>query len=290
VQRGDEIVQAALDLASQHAERRHLVMALLSVSAAGLALAGGVGLVMGRRAVRPLAQALALQRDFVADASHELRTPLTLLSTRAQLLARSLQDTDVGAEIRDDSQGVVRDTSRMVAVVDDLLLAADAGAPGTHVPLDLGLLCSELADSARAYAAEHGIELVAEQASTAVAEGNAVALRRALTALVDNALAHTPVGGRVTLVSGRDRETCTVDVVDTGTGLDPEVADRIFDRFHSGRQRADRRSYGLGLSLASGVAARHGGTLTVVSSGPTGTTFRLTLPAVQGSPKNRRRS
>ena len=97
---------------------------------------------MGRRAVRPLAQALALQRDFVADASHELRTPLTLLSTRAQLLARSLQDTDVGGDIREDSRGVVRDTSRMVAVVDDLLLAADAGAPGPiAVPVDLGLLC-----------------------------------------------------------------------------------------------------------------------------------------------------
>jgi two-component system, OmpR family, sensor kinase len=288
--RGREVVQAALDLASQHEERQHLVIALLSVGAAGLALAGGVGLVMGRRAVRPLAQALALQRDFVADASHELRTPLTLLSTRAQLLARSLQDSDVDADIRNDSQGVVRDTSRMVAVVDDLLLAADAGAPGTHVPLDLALLCSELADSARAYAAGRGIELAAEQTADAVVEGNAVALRRALTALVDNALAHTPQGGRVTLTSGRERELCTVDVKDTGSGLDPDVADRIFDRFHSGRQRADRRSYGLGLSLASGVAARHGGTLTVVSSGPTGTTFRLSLPAVQGSPKNHRRS
>jgi signal transduction histidine kinase len=288
--RGSAVVQAALDLASQHQERQHLVIALLTVGAAGLAMAGAVGLVMGRRAVRPLAQALALQRDFVADASHELRTPLTLLSTRAQLLARSLQDSGVTGEIRDDSQGVVRDTSRMVAVVDDLLLAADAGSAGTHVPLDLGLLCSELADSARAYAAQRGIELVAEHATDAVVEGNAVALRRALTALVDNALAHTPEGGRVTLTSGRERDLCTVDVTDTGTGLDPDVADRIFDRFHSGRQRADRRSYGLGLSLASGVAARHGGTLTVVASGPTGTTFRLTLPAVQGSPKNRRRS
>jgi two-component system OmpR family sensor kinase len=288
--RGTEVVQAALDLTSQHEERRHLVIALVSVGAAGLALAGGVGLAMGRRAVRPLAQALALQRDFVADASHELRTPLTLLSTRAQLLARSLQASDVAGDIREDSQGVVRDTSRMVAVVDDLLLAADAGSAGSQVPLDLGLLCSELADSARAYAEERGIELIAEQPTEAVVEGNAVALRRALTALVDNALAHTPEGGRVTLISGRDRDLCTVDVADTGTGLDPEVADRIFDRFHSGRQRADRRSYGLGLSLAAGVAAGHGGTLTVVSSGPTGTTFRLTLPSVQGSPKNRRRS
>ena len=288
--RGTAVVQAALDLASQHAERRHLVLALFTVGGAGLALAIGVGLVMGRRAVRPLAQALALQRDFVADASHELRTPLTLLSTRAQLLARSLQDLDVDPDIRKDSQGVVRDTSRMVAIVDDLLLAADAGTPGTQLPLDLGLLCNELADSAHAYAADHGIELSAAVDGDVVAEGNAVAVRRALTALVDNALAHTPVGGRVTLSCSSDGYLRLVDVSDTGSGLDPDVADRIFDRFHSGRQRADRRSYGLGLSLAAGVAARHGGTLTVVSSGPTGTTFRLTLPAVQGSSKKPDRS
>jgi signal transduction histidine kinase len=290
--RGTAVVQAAVDLASQHAERQHLIAALLTVGACGLVLAGGVGLVLGRRAVQPIAQALALQRDFVADASHELRTPLTLLSTRAQLLARSLADSDVPAEVQEDSRGVVRDTSRLVAVVDDLLLAADAGSTGDHQPLDLGLLCLELADSGRAYAAERGIELTAVTVDgDTVVSGNAVALRRALTALVDNALAHTPAGGAVTLTASRDRDLCIVDVADTGSGLDPDAVDRIFDRFHSGAQRADRRSYGLGLSLASGVAARHDGSLTVVSSGPTGTTFRLSLPAVvQGSSKSPRRS
>ena len=233
---------------------------------------------MGRRAVRPLARALALQRDFVADASHELRTPLTLLSTRAQLLARALETADVPARVHADSQGVVRDTSRLVSVVDDLLIAAGMDA-GDHATVDVAQIAAELADSAQAHAAERGISL---QASTPgeplLVTGSPVALRRAMTALVDNALAHTPDRGSVTILAGRDSEGVTVDVVDTGAGIDPAVVDRIFDRFHSGAQRAGRRSYGLGLSLASGVAARHNGSLSVVESGPSGTTFRLRLP------------
>ncbi|BEP12905.1 HAMP domain-containing sensor histidine kinase [Acidothermaceae bacterium B102] len=281
VSRQGSIVQAALDLSSQHAERQHLLTALLGVGAGGLVLAGAVGLVMGRRAVRPLASALALQRDFVADASHELRTPLTLLSTRAQLLARALESADVSERVHADSQGVVRDTSRLVSVVEDLLIAAQGMDGPGHATVDIAQIAVELADSAQAHAAERGIAL---QSSTPeeplLVHGSAVALRRALTALVDNALAHTPDRGSVTILAGRDREGVTVDVVDTGAGIDPAVVDRIFDRFHSGGQRAGRRSYGLGLSLASGVAARHKGSLSVVESGPTGTTFRLRLPEV----------
>ncbi len=84
-------VQAVLDLATAHAERARVLQAMGLASAVGLLFAGLLGVLIGRRAVRPLAQALTLQRAFVADAGHELRTPLTLLSTRAQVLDRTLR-------------------------------------------------------------------------------------------------------------------------------------------------------------------------------------------------------
>jgi two-component system OmpR family sensor kinase len=287
--RGTAVVQVALDLALQHAERRRLVEALLGAGIVGLLGAAAVGLVMGRRAVRPLAQALAVQRDFVADASHELRTPLTLLSTRAQLLARSLRLSGVPPEVLADGEGVVRDTSRMVAVVDDLLIAAETGRAPHREPVALGPLVAELADSARAYASDQGIDLLSELTGDVLVQGNPVALRRAITALVDNAITHTPRGGRVSLVVQESGGWATVDVTDTGPGLGPVDADRIFDRFHSGGQRSERRSYGLGLSLALSVAVQHGGTLGVAQTSEEGTTFRLRLPTSgngQGNTKN----
>jgi signal transduction histidine kinase len=96
--RGATTVQAVLDLKSNHVERDRLVAALLASGGLGLVLAGSLGGWLGRRTVRPLAAALALQRRFVADASHELRTPLTLLSTRAQLLRRRLAEAGSGAQ------------------------------------------------------------------------------------------------------------------------------------------------------------------------------------------------
>ncbi len=294
--RGTTVVQAALDLTSQHREWQHLIAALLTASIFGLVLAAVIGSVMGRRAVQPLAQALALQRDFVADASHELRTPLTLLSTRAQLLARDLRRSHAAPTAIADSAGVVRDTERMVAIVDDLLLAAEGATTTDSAPVNLSEVTADLADSAGAYAAGLEITVTAtrDYGPTPLIVGNQVAVRRALTALLDNAMAHTPPGGSVTLTAFRQGDDCVIDVADTGSGLDPDSADRVFERFHSGAQRAGRRSYGLGLSLAAGVAARHNGSLTLLRTGPDGTTFRLQVPALpdagQGSDRTTRRS
>ena len=80
-----------VSLLDQHQERERIIGALALAGGAGLVLATLAAVVLARRAVSPMAQALESQRRFVADAGHELRTPLTLLSTRAQLLARRIR-------------------------------------------------------------------------------------------------------------------------------------------------------------------------------------------------------
>jgi signal transduction histidine kinase len=132
----------------------------------------------------------------------------------------------------------------------------------------VGALNHQLAD-------ERGIALSLDVAEVPPVRGAAVALRRVVDALVDNALRHArarvavrlrPVGPHVVL-----------DVSDDGPGMDPTVAHRIFDRF---ARHPASPGFGLGLALVSEVVHRHGGTVGVVPS-PGGTTFEVRLDAVE---------
>jgi signal transduction histidine kinase len=272
--------QAVLDLATAHQERTRLLQTMGLASALGLVFAALLGVVIGRRAVRPLAQALTLQRAFVADAGHELRTPLTLLSTRAQVLDRALRRGGSSDEVLRDSAGVVQDTKRLGEVVDDLLAAADPRGAEGHEPIDLAAIADAVGDSAGAHAKQAGVHLSCEAHGTGLLVlGSASAIRRATIALVDNAIDHTPRDGSVRIAVRRHRGDVILAVSDTGPGIAPEAAQRILRRFDSGGHRAGRAHYGLGLALTHDVANRHGGQLRLAPS-EAGATFELVLPAI----------
>lgn len=277
-------VQVVLDLSSDHQQRRRLLTAMGIASALGLIFATALGVVIGRRAVRPLGAALALQRSFIADASHELRTPLTLLSTRAQVLDRSLQNKGLAGQVLVDAHGVVTDVARLAEVVEDLLLAADPLGEEPQRPTDLAHVLAAVVDSATAHAADARVTLLGpteEGPAAAWVMASAPALRRAVLTLVDNAIDHTPAGGAVTVGIRRRRADIVLSVSDTGPGVSPEAAQHLFQRFHSGGQRSGRAHYGLGLALTHDVANRHGGQVRLVAS-DVGATFELILPALPG--------
>ena len=279
--RGDELVQVVLDLTPQRADRHRLLRVMGLAGLLSLLLAAALGALLGRRAVRPLADALALQRSFVADASHELRTPLTLLSTRVQVLDAELARAAVDEQVKADSRGVVHDVQRLGEVIEDLLVAADPQRAEQHTEVDLGDLVRAVAQSAVAHADAAGVALTAQvdPGAAVTVRGAAVALRRAVLALVDNAIDHTPPDGHVSLRVRTERREVIVSVSDTGPGIPAEAAAQVTRRFHSGGQRAGRAHYGLGLALTNDVANRHGGQLRLVPS-ERGTTFELVLPSV----------
>jgi two-component system OmpR family sensor kinase len=279
-QRTGQTVQVVLDLTSQHQQRARLFKAMALASLLGLGFAGLLGVLLARRAVRPLAQALTLQRTFVADASHELRTPLTLLSTRSQLLDRAIQSSDLDRQVLEDSRGVVHDVQRLGEVVDDLLLAADPRGDDIREPVGLAGLVEAVVDSARAHAEDAHVALtcLAEEPAQLSVLGSAPALRRAVLSLVENAIDHTPPEGDVLVRTRKERRDVIVSVSDTGPGIDPKAAQDVLQRFHSGGHRAGRAHYGLGLALTHDVANRHGGQLRLAES-EVGATFELVLPA-----------
>ena len=99
-----------------------IIVGGVSIGLIAIALAGLLGWLVTRRAVRPLVDALRRQRQFVADASHELRTPLAVLDARIQLLQRSSRASDPHHELVTQLR---HDTLSVIGVVSDLLHAAE---------------------------------------------------------------------------------------------------------------------------------------------------------------------
>ncbi|MFC9549762.1 sensor histidine kinase [Rhodococcus sp. NPDC056960] len=278
-------VVALLDLTPWQTGRQRLLIALAAAEIAGVIGATVVVVMLSKRAIRPLATALSLQRRFVADASHELRAPLTLLHTRAQLAARRADQQGVDEKLREHLHGLVADTRTLGEVVEDLLLVASLesgiGVPGQE-RVDPIALCEDVRAGAAAYAESLGIglDIEAPLRENAAIIGSRSALRRALIALIDNALAHEKPGGRVLLRVHQDTKSVSVSVTDTGVGLDPHTTEQLFTRFaHGDGHTAGVRHYGIGLALVREIVTAHRGHITVGGAPGRGATFTLTFPA-----------
>ena len=293
-----------------------LVPVAVVVGVLGVVVLGVIAWWASRRAAQPLADALAVQRAFVADASHELRTPLTTLTSRIQLAQhRAQRGGDVGAVL-----GELRgDAAVMDAVLSDLLQAAESAGAG---PGDRAATASVLAAAHAAIAviepraAVRGVRVVAEASPSLEAAAEHAALSRAITALLDNAVRHSPDGAVVRVLGQRIGRRVAIRVVDQGAGIVGVESERLFERFaraaggagdgagYAGPARADagagdrsdqgagagdageagqRRGFGLGLALVRDIATRFGGAVRVEHTSPAGTTFLLELPLATGA-------
>lgn len=232
-------------------------------------------------------------RRFLADCSHELRTPLTRIRSTVDLLART-GETAPGETATDDGAfrsralaDVAAEIDRMARMVRQLLILARADAGATIEPRPVRL--DEILDTAcrQAERMADGLRLVPAAPGAlagAVVEGDADHLTQALLILLDNAFKYTPTPGEVRVEADRDRAHARITVEDTGLGVPAEDAERIFERFHRGRNAGGITGTGLGLAIARWITDQHHGQL-MLDSSPSGSRFTLTLPlAAAASP------
>jgi two-component system OmpR family sensor kinase len=218
-------------------------------------------------------------RRFVADASHELRTPLTSIRGYAELFRRGAGSRP--EDLAKSMQRIEAEASRMGVLVDDLLLLArlDQGRPLEQQPVDLSKVVSQAVESARVIEPDRPIDLSLN--GTASLIGDEGRLRQVVDNLVDNCRVHTPPGTPVRVKLSTDGDHVVLSVADEGSGLAPEVAGRVFERFYRGDPARSRETggAGLGLSIVSAIVEAHGGTVTASSSDGTGATFEVRLPS-----------
>jgi two-component system OmpR family sensor kinase len=218
-------------------------------------------------------------RRFVADASHELRTPLSAIRACAELFRRGAADrrADLAQVVRRIEDGA----ARMGILVDDLLLLArlDTGQPPAEQTVDLAEIARLCVDDARLVDPDR--PLVLDAAEPAPVTGDPHALRRAVDNLLANVRAHTPSQALAHIRVGSADDRVFLEVVDTGPGVPPEQASRVFDRFYRAdpARSSDRGGTGLGLSVVATIAEAHGGSVELVSTVGHGATFRMRFPA-----------
>jgi two-component system OmpR family sensor kinase len=217
-------------------------------------------------------------RRFVADASHELRTPLTSIRGYAELFRHGASDRpeDLAMAMR----RIEEEAARMGVLVDDLLLLArlDQGRPLEQAPVDLALLAADAVADARASNPDRPIDLAAP--AHAVVLGDEPRLRQVAANLLSNAAQHTPPGTPVHVSVETAGDRARLIVRDEGPGLDPALAERVFERFFRAdptRTRATGGS-GLGLSIVAAIAEAHGGRAGVEANPGQGAAFVIELP------------
>ena len=114
-----------------------------------------------------------------------------------------------------------------------------------------------------------------------IVDADAARVEQILLILLDNAIRHTPAGGKITVGVGRDDGYGTVSVRDTGTGISQDSQQFVFDRFYQADPSREGQGLGLGLAIARGLADAHGGSIEVRSTPQVGSVFTVRLPLAQ---------
>jgi heavy metal sensor kinase len=220
------------------------------------------------------------QHRFVADAAHELRTPLAALRAEIEVSLRRERTPSDYQRTLDSNR---HELERLSSLVENLLALAalDVARPQREKsPVDLAVVCRDVAEQLSPLAAAQNVRLQLELSEGVTIPGDVFSLERAVRNLVENALRHTPPGEQIVIRAGADQAGARIEVSDAGVGIAPENLPHLFDRFYrvdTARTRAHGGA-GLGLSIVKAIMEAHGGSVSVQSRLGAGSTFTLRLP------------
>ncbi len=240
-------------------------------------VAGAVGLFHDITESERLEQT---RRDYVANVSHELRTPLTAM----RALLEPLKDGMVAGEAdRQRYYGIMlREVVRLARLINDMLELSrlQAGTvPMAQSAFDLRDILSDLAERFSVQAEESGLQIVLPEnlQSCPPVYGNPDRVEQVLIILIDNAIKFTPENGTIHLLLDWDNRKIQISVQDSGIGIAPEDAAKVFDRFYKADKAHQQPGTGLGLAIAREILLRMGQTIRVRSELGQGSVFTFTL-------------
>ncbi len=277
---GPELTTEAFAQAAYQATVERIGLALLLANIVVVVLVGIAAWVLAARTLRPIDEAHARQRQFVADASHEMRTPLAAMRSSAE---GALETAGTVDELRTALQVVARSADRLTRITNDLLtLARSEELPNRRPePVDLSVMVAEAVESLAAVRPDLPVQLALAEDLRVSADPSEIG--RIVANLLDNAIRYGGADARpVRIVTRAAEGDALVEVIDRGPGIPAADLERIFEPFYRVQFDATApEGNGLGLAIARSLAQRNGGHLTAESPPGNGATFRVSLPRIR---------
>ena len=256
LQRPGELTLVFTDISGERLTMRNLRLTCAVIGLISIAAFFGVSVLLARWAVRPVEQAWAEQRQFVADASHELKTPLTVILTNAELM-----QTDPDPQY---ARSVLTMSQRMRTLVESLLELArvDGGAVrASFEDTDLSALIEDELLPFEPVYFERGLTLDSQIDAGIRVTGSPRHLRQAVSILLDNAMKYAPEGSTVAIRLTRQGGSALLTAANPAPPMSREECQSIFRRFYRSDPARSGGGYGLGLPIARGILTDHGGRL-----------------------------
>jgi signal transduction histidine kinase len=243
--------------------------------------AGLASYLLAKRTLSPIEQAHAQQQRFTADVSHELRTPLTVLRMESEVAL--LSDHTTSAELRQTLASNLEEVTKLETLINSLLRLTrleEAELRHNFRPVNCADVISESISQVSKSSSQRSIHIDVTTDDCMV-YGDYDSLVQLVVLLLENAVKYSSEGASVSVVASHDDKQATLQVTDSGIGIEPEALQRIFERFYradSSRNKTNAEGYGLGLSIAKMIADIHQGSITLSSQQGVGTTAIINIP------------
>lgn len=225
-----------------------------------------------------------MRRELVANVSHDLRSPLASIQGYLETIEMK-GDSITREELQSYFKTVLGNTQKLNRLIDDLFELTKLDTEHIRPNLEnisMAELVQDLVQQIKPIAVKKGVLLEAQFPGNPNAriEADISMMSRAITNLIDNAIVHTPAGGKVSVSSVQNGKDIVLEISDTGRGIPEGDLPYIFDRFYQvDKSRSSKNGAGLGLAIAKKIFTLHGAEITVTSKINTGTTFRVNLSA-----------
>lgn len=246
-----------------------------------------IGRLLGRihEVVGQMRESLRRAVGFSSLASHELRTPLAVLRSQME---DALRHDAPEEELRYVLASTYDEVLRLASTVETLLDLSRLQARTMRlepVPVDPAEFLADFVEDVRPLCESRGVELVRDPKTSQIFHADPDRLRQVLFNLVDNALAHVPEGGTITLELDEEDGFAMLAVEDDGSGIPAVALERIFDPFYRAGA-PERGRTGLGLTLVRWIVEAHGGSVEARSRPGEGTRMTLRFPLAGPGPRS----